>query len=172
MATDEGFHDFYRDAYPRLVAQLYAVTTDLALAEDVVQEAFVRAASRWPQVQTYQAPEAWVRKVALRLRLDAARRLRRQAAALTRLGARPDPQPALEPEDKELVEALRRLPRRYREVLVLHHCLDRSVEDVGAHLGIPTATVKTRLARGRALLAGLLEAPADQRQQGAPHARD
>jgi RNA polymerase sigma-70 factor (ECF subfamily) len=69
------------------------------------------------------------------------------------------------------VEALRRLPRRYREVLVPHHCLDRSVEDVGAHLGIPTATVKTRLARGRAMLAGLLEAPAGQRQQGAPHAR-
>ncbi len=100
MATDEGFHDFYRDAYPRLVAQLYAVTTDLALAEDVVQEAFVRAASRWPQIQTYQAPEAWVRKVALRLHLDAARRLRRQAAALTRLGARPDPQPALDPENQ------------------------------------------------------------------------
>ena len=171
MATDEGFHDFYRDAYPRLVAQLYAVTTDLALAEDVVQEAFVRAASRWPQIQTYQAPEAWSQGGA-RAALDAARRLRRQAAALTRLGARPDPQPALDPENQELVEALRRLPRRYREVLVLHHCLDRSVEDVGAHLGIPTATVKTRLARGRAMLAGLLEAPADQRQQGAPHARD
>src|SRR4029453_15080341 len=47
---------------------------------------------------------------ALRLRLDAGRRLRRQAAALTRLGARPDPQPALDPQDQGLVEALRRLP--------------------------------------------------------------
>ncbi|HEU4400046.1 MAG TPA: sigma-70 family RNA polymerase sigma factor [Actinomycetota bacterium] len=174
MPTGEGFHDFYRDAYPRLVAQLYAVTADLGLAEDVVQEAFVRAASRWPQVSTYQAPEAWVRKVALRLRLDALRRVRRQAAALTRLGARPRPQPALDPEDRELVEALRRLPRRYREVLVLHHCLDRSVEDVGVHLGVPAATVKTRLARGRTLLAGLLagaDDQASQSQQGARHAR-
>ena len=157
---------------PLLFSVAYRMLGEVGDAEDVVQEAFLRAASRWPQVRTYQAPEAWVRKVALRLRLDAARRLRRQAAALTRLGARPDPQPALDPENQELVEALRRLPRRYREVLVLHHCLDRSVEDVGAHLGIPTATVKTRLARGRAMLAGLLEAPADQRQQGAPHARD
>jgi RNA polymerase sigma-70 factor, ECF subfamily len=171
MPTGEGFQEFYRDAYPRLVAQLYAVTTDLGLAEDVVQEAFVRAASRWAQVQAYQAPEAWVRKVALRLRLDAVRRLRRQAAALTRLGARPDPQPALDPEDRELVEALRRLPRRYREVLVLHHCLDRSVEDVGAQLGVPAATVKTRLARGRAKLAGLLGEPAGQREKGARHAQ-
>jgi len=174
MPTGEGFHGFYRDAYPRLVAQLYAVTADLGLAEDVVQEAFVRAASRWPQVSTYQAPEAWVRKVALRLRLDALRRVRRQAAALTRLGARPRPQPALDPEDRELVEALRRLPRRYREVLVLHHCLDRSVEDVGVHLGVPAATVKTRLARGRTMLAGLLagaDDQASQSQQGARHAR-
>jgi RNA polymerase sigma-70 factor (ECF subfamily) len=122
------------------VTQLCAVTTDLGLAKDVVQEAFVRAASRWSQVRTYQAPEAWVRKVGLGLRLDAARQLRRQAAALTRLGARPGPQPALNPEDQGLVEALRRLHRRYREVLVLHHYLDHSVQQVGAHLGVPTAT--------------------------------
>jgi len=87
VPVGEEFRDFYRAAYPRLVAQLYAVTADLALAEELVQEAFVRAASRWPQVGTYQAPEAWVRKMALRLRLDALRRIRRQAVALTRLGA-------------------------------------------------------------------------------------
>lgn len=157
MATGgDQFHDFYRAAYPRLVAQLYAVTGDLAQAEDVVQEAFVRAASRWPEVRSYHAPEAWVRKVALRLRLDALRRVRRQAAALARLGARPGPEPLIGPEDRELVEALRRLPDRYREVLVLHHCLDQSVDDVAAHLGVPAATVKTRLARGRAKLASLL----------------
>jgi RNA polymerase sigma-70 factor, ECF subfamily len=75
VPVGEEFRDFYRAAYPRLVAQLYAVTADLALAEELVQEAFVRAASRWPQVGTYQAPEAWVRKVALRLRLDALRRI-------------------------------------------------------------------------------------------------
>lgn len=52
MPVGEEFRDFYRAAYPRLVAQLYAVTADLALAEELVQEAFVRAASRWPQVGT------------------------------------------------------------------------------------------------------------------------
>jgi len=52
LPVGEEFRDFYRAAYPRLVAQLYAVTADLALAEDLVQEAFARAASRWPQVGT------------------------------------------------------------------------------------------------------------------------
>jgi RNA polymerase sigma-70 factor, ECF subfamily len=170
MPTGQDFHDFYRSSYPRLVAQVYAATTDLALAEDVVQEAFVRAASRWSEVRSYHAPEAWVRRVALRLRIDAVRRARRQAAALTRLGSRPRPQPALDPEDRELVEALRRLPGRYREVLVLHHCLDRSVGDVAADLGVPAATVKTRLARGRAMLAGRL-AEEPERTKEEPHAR-
>jgi RNA polymerase sigma-70 factor (ECF subfamily) len=171
MPAGDKFHDFYRGAYPRLVAQLYAVTADLALAEDLVQEAFVRAASRWPQVGAYQAPEAWVRKVALRLRLDALRRVRRQARALARLEARPRPEPALGLEDRELVEALRRLPGRYREVLVLHHCLDRSVDDVAACLGIPAATVKTRLARGRAKLVVLLDGAEPPSEEGSRHVR-
>jgi RNA polymerase sigma-70 factor, ECF subfamily len=112
-----------------------------------------------------------VRKVALRLRLDALRRVRRQAVALTRLGALPAGQVALGPEDRELVEALRRLPTRYREVLVLHHCLDRSVDNVAACLGIPAATVKTRLARGRAKLAVLLDAAERASEEGARHVR-
>lgn len=171
MPVGEEFRDFYRAAYPRLVAQLYAVTADLALAEELVQEAFVRAASRWPQVGTYQAPEAWVRKMALRLRLDALRRIRRQAVALTRLGGLPAGQVALGVEDRELVEALRRLPARYREVLVLHHCLDRSVDNVAACLGIPAATVKTRLARGRAKLAVLLDVAEPASEEGSRNVR-
>jgi len=171
LPVGEEFRDFSRAAYPRLVAQLYAVTADLALAEELVQEAFVRAASRWPQVGTYQAPEAWVRKVALRLRLDALRRIRRQAVALTRLGGLPAGQVALGVEDRELVEALRRLPARYREVLVLHHCLDRSVDNVAACLGIPAATVKTRLARGRAKLAVLLDVAEPASEEGSRNVR-
>jgi RNA polymerase sigma-70 factor (ECF subfamily) len=109
--------------------------------------------------------------VALRLRLDALRRVRRQAVALTRLGALPAHGVALGLEDQELVEALRRLPARYREVLVLHHCLDRSVDNVAACLGIPVATVKTRLARGRAKLAVLLNAAEPANEEGSCHVR-
>lgn len=45
--ADDGFAAFFRDVDPRVVGQLRVLTGDLASAEDLAQEAFVRAASRW-----------------------------------------------------------------------------------------------------------------------------
>jgi RNA polymerase sigma-70 factor, ECF subfamily len=67
MPEDDAFARFYAASYPRLVGQVFAVSGDLADAEDAVQEAFVRAAARWGQVCRYDQPEAWVRRVAINL---------------------------------------------------------------------------------------------------------
>jgi RNA polymerase sigma-70 factor (ECF subfamily) len=155
VAGDEDFKAFYLASYARLVGQLHAITGDLAESEDIVQEAFVRAASRWKQLRLYEAPEAWVRRVALRLASNMLRRARRQVAAYARLDAMPTT-PALEPADLTLLGALQQLPLKYREVLVLHHCLDMSVQEVAHQLGIPNGTVKTRLVKGRIRLAAAL----------------
>jgi RNA polymerase sigma-70 factor (sigma-E family) len=156
---DDGFAAFFREVYPRVVGQLRLLTGDLASAEDVAQEAFVRAASRWAQLARYEQPEAWVRKTAFRLAVDGLRRARRHRRALERLGGRPEPAATLDAEDREVVAALQRLSLPLREVLVLHHCLDLPVEEVAAHTGVTAGTVKSRLARGRERLAELL-APA------------
>lgn len=74
-------------AYARLVGQLFSVTGSLEQAEDVVQEAFIRALDRWPRIQAYDVPVLWVRRVAINLAVSEIRRLRRRAAALLRLGA-------------------------------------------------------------------------------------
>ncbi|WP_308314346.1 sigma factor-like helix-turn-helix DNA-binding protein [Streptomyces sp. GbtcB7] len=58
-----GFEEFYQSAYARLVGQLFSVTGSLEQAEDVVQEAFIRALDRWPRIQAYDMPELWVRRV-------------------------------------------------------------------------------------------------------------
>ncbi|MFD7002862.1 sigma factor [Streptomyces mirabilis] len=88
-----GSEEFYQSAYARLVGQLFSVTGSLEQAEDVVQEAFIRALDRWPRIQAYDVPELWVRRVAINLAVSEIRRLRRRAAALLRLGAqRPQPQ--------------------------------------------------------------------------------
>jgi RNA polymerase sigma-70 factor (ECF subfamily) len=50
------FDEFYRDAYARLVGQVFVLTGDLGAAQDAVQEAFVRAWSRWDRVSGYDAP--------------------------------------------------------------------------------------------------------------------
>jgi RNA polymerase sigma-70 factor (ECF subfamily) len=156
---DERFAAFFRDVYPRVVGQLRMLTGDLASAEDVAQEAFVRAASRWAQLARYEQPEAWVRKTAFHLAVDGLRRARRHRRALARLGARPEPAASLDAEDREVIAALQRLPLPLREALVLHHCLDLPVEEVAAHTGVAAGTVKSRLSRGRERLAELL-APA------------
>ncbi|HVD13850.1 MAG TPA: SigE family RNA polymerase sigma factor [Actinomycetota bacterium] len=166
-----SFQAFYAAAWSRLVGQVYPLTGDLAAAEDAVQEAMVRAADRWDRIQRYELPEAWVRLVAMRLASNGLRRVRRQAALLARLGP-PAPVQPFEPEDRALVDALAKLPRKYREVLVLHHLADLPVDQVARHLGMPSGTVKGRLVEGRRRLALLLGDDEQQPVHGAKEEPD
>ena len=152
--TDD-FDELYRAAAPRLVRQLLPLVRDRQEAEDVVQEAYARAFARWSTVSAYDAPEAWIRTVAMRLAISRWRRSRNALAAWHRHGP-PEDLPGTSPDAVALMAALRRLPEVQRVAIVLHHLVDLSVEQVAAETGVPTGTVKTRLARGRAALAPLL----------------
>jgi RNA polymerase sigma-70 factor (sigma-E family) len=153
---DDGFAAFYAGSYRRLLGQLFAVTGDLAEAENVLQEAYARAFTRWSRVGGYDLPEAWVRRVALNLAAMAERSLRRRARALLRLGP-PPLVPELDPELVDLRHALAALPLAQRQVIVLHHLVGLPVEEVARELRLATGTVKSRLARGRAAMAGTLQ---------------
>ena len=114
---------------------------DLHEAEEVVQEAFARASVRWTRLRDYDVPEAWVRRVALNLAADRSRQLRRQGAG----AAAPGPAAAVLAAPAEavaLLEALRTLPMRQRQVIVLHHLVDLPIEEVAATLGTRPGTVK------------------------------
>jgi RNA polymerase sigma-70 factor, ECF subfamily len=163
---DEGFAAFFAQAYPRLLGQVRALTGDLASAEDVVQEAFVRAASRWSQLARYDQPQAWVRKTAFRLAIDRLRRRRRQSRLLARLRRDREPTLTLHAEDREVIAALQRLPLPLREALVLHYCLDLAVEEIAAQTGVSIGTIKSRLSRGRDRLAVLLGVEAAASEEG------
>jgi RNA polymerase sigma-70 factor, ECF subfamily len=158
VPAQEEFEAFYEGAFLRLVGQLFVVTGDLAEAEDVVQEAFARASSRWASLRAYDVPEAWVRRVALNLAANALRRQRSQLAALLRLGP-PRPMPAVSEETAAVARALRALPVAQRQVIVLHHLLDLPVDEVARELRVPVGTVKSRLARARRALARHLGEP-------------
>src|SRR5918996_1464933 len=82
VAGTEDFDRFYAAAFARLVGQLALVTGDRHEAEDVVQEAMARAAPRWARLRAYDAPEAWVRRVAFNLAVSGRRRARRRLNAL------------------------------------------------------------------------------------------
>jgi DNA-directed RNA polymerase specialized sigma24 family protein len=57
----DDFDSFYRASRSRLLGFVYALTGDVAEAQDAVQEAFVRAWQRWSTVSEHADPEAWVR---------------------------------------------------------------------------------------------------------------
>ena len=114
-------------------------------AEDVAIEAVARAQARWGEVHAYG--EAWVVRVATNLALD---QLRRGAAPT---GTSPSRATELAADQRvDLVRALRQLPRRQREVVLLRYIGDRSERDVAAVLGISAGSVKQHASRGLAAL--------------------
>ena len=158
MAAGASFEEFYAATVDRLLGHLFLVTGDLHAAEEIVQEAFTRAAMRWPRLRSYDVPEAWVRRVAMNLAADRARSLRRQTRALMRLGP-PPAVPSVSVETLALVEALRTLPVRQRQAVVLHYLADLPVAEIAQALAVPSGTVKSLLARGRRALAAKLGEP-------------
>lgn len=155
--TEEEFDAFYAVSYPRLVGQLYAMTGDWAEAQDVVQEAFIRAWDRRSRFDVHAggAPESWIRTVAWRLAVSRLRRVRRGLELLRRHHVERDVEPAGE-DHPMIVQALRGLTERQRRAVVLHHLCDLSVEDVAVETGATVNAVKASLARGRAALAAAL----------------
>ena len=75
--------------------------------------------------------------------------------------------PGLSPDLVALVSALRKIPETQRRAIVLHHLAGLSVEEIAHETGVPTGTVKARLARGRRALAPLVSEFDDSPQPGA-----
>lgn len=150
---DDEIRDLYAGSYRRLLGQLIGVTGSVAEAEDVLQEAFVRGLDH-PRRLGAENPEAWLRTVAVNL----ARSRWRRAQRLIGLAPRLVDEPHVGDVDGrlDLLQALRRLPSRQREVIALYHLADLSIDQVAETLGLPTGTVKARLSRGRAALSTLL----------------
>jgi RNA polymerase sigma-70 factor (ECF subfamily) len=149
-----SFDAFYAATAPGLLRQLHAFTGDFGDAQDVLQEAYARAWDRWALVMTYDVPREWVRTVAVRLAISRFRKVKRTLAAYTRHGVE-DVVPAMEPDAHGVLDVLRQLPDKMREVLVLHYLVDLPIADIAEQLGVPQGTVKARLSRGRTAFAAL-----------------
>ncbi|MFD8593628.1 SigE family RNA polymerase sigma factor [Kitasatospora sp. NPDC059646] len=158
--TEEEFTEFYSHSVHRLTGQLYVVTGDLHEAQDVVQEAFVRAWGHRRTLDRDQAPEAWVRTVAGRLAISRWRRARTAARAWRRHGE-PADVAGPDPASVDLAAALRRLSERQRLCAALHYVCDLPLDRIAAETGMAPGTVKAHLSRARAALAHQLDAPSE-----------
>ena len=144
----------------RLVGLAGFFTDDRTAAEDLVQEAFIRLARTAHRIRDTEKAAAYLRSIVINLARDHNRR------GLVSLRHRPpaaDDTPSAEEtasvqeSRREVVEALRALPRRQRECLALRYYLELSIEDMADALGVSMNSVKTHLKRGLRALAAALE---------------
>jgi RNA polymerase sigma-70 factor (ECF subfamily) len=161
LTADEAFTWFFRAEFPRVVRTVALVLQDSERARDVAQEAFLQLLTHWEKVSRYDRPEAWVRRVAIRLavrgrRRDVLRWTREQLAGPPQDEA-PDLAGAL-----DLAAAVRRLPPAQRAAVALFYYEDQPVSEVAAILGCTPATVRVHLHTARRRLGMLLgEVPSD-----------
>ena len=133
------------------------IVGDRAAAEDAVQEALARAWERADRGEQIDSLAAWVTRVAVSLSKSRLRRGRVGSRAQERPGAAAEPRTIGDAEDGvDLDLALAALPRRQREVIVLHYYLGFDVKEVARSLRVSQGAVKTSLFRARQSIAGAL----------------
>lgn len=138
--------------YPRLVAALTYRVGDRHVAEELAQEALLRACARWDRVGQLASPGGWTWHVARNLATSHRRRRQAERRAHARLEHREVRHADPEPVDPELDAALRRLPPRQRDAVVMRHVLDLTVEDAATRLGVSSDAVRALSKRGVAAL--------------------
>lgn len=140
----DDFVDRFAGLFAIAYRAAFAVLGDRAEAEDCAQDALARALDRWERIDP-AAAAPWVARVATNRAIDRWRRRERRVASRAAATA-PDLHAAALRAD--LVRALRALPSRQREAVVLRHLCDLPERDVAVLMGCSTGTVKSTTARG------------------------
>ena len=170
VARNPRFEAFAAEHSPQLRAIALRLTGNAADAADLVQDCFERAFRNYDKLEPGTNPRAWVVTILHNLFIDRCRRGRREphkvAVEDVALAA---PEPANDPDPvwtqltaEDLRRALEQLEPDFRDCYRMHALEDRSYKEISAALGIPAATVGTRLLRARDKLRKLLARPAQE----------
>jgi RNA polymerase sigma factor (sigma-70 family) len=149
------FEDFFMAEHERLFKALYMLTGNRDEADDLAQEALLRAYERWDRVGGMDSPAGYVYRTALNLHRN---RLRGLVVRARRVFAAVPAEDLSGPlaASQDLRNALAGLPRGQREALVLVDWLGLGSEEAGQMLGIDASSVRGRLHRAHATLRELL----------------
>jgi RNA polymerase sigma-70 factor (ECF subfamily) len=152
----------------RLLHTMVRAVADRADAEELTQEAFVRAYFALPSYDPQFAFSTWLFKIAFNLSINhrkkQGRERERMAEAIVEPPAGASPgaiaSPSGSAERGELAEEIRdaidRLPDEFREIFVMRHFQELSYREICDATGLPMGTVKSRLIRARRRLGELL----------------
>jgi RNA polymerase sigma-70 factor (sigma-E family) len=156
----EGLTELYRAYAPDLLEMLWVFVGDKATAEDLVQEAFIRLHRAWPRLEPGGGTRAYLRITAFNLARSGFRRrlvaLRHRPTELSPASS-PEADVVLREDQREVAAALRTLPGRQRQCVVLRYWTGLGDQEIGVELGISVNSVKTHLRRGMAAMEKQLE---------------
>ncbi len=151
----ERFTDDYAAFFRRELHGLVALAAAIGgteRAEEIAQEAMLRAHKEWDRISRYDKPGAWVRRVTMNLATSARRRRGSEARALRRVAARRQLD-APPPEVDGFWALVRLLPERQAAAVALHYLSDLSIAEIAATLGCAEGTAKAHLHSARRALA-------------------
>jgi RNA polymerase sigma-70 factor (sigma-E family) len=160
-SADEAVTHLFAAHYRPLVRLATLLLREPGAAEEIVQDAYVALHGRWHRVRDADKALPYLRASVVNRCRSALRHRRVVRAHLA--SARPPPDaPSAEAgalralQGVEVVAALRRLPTRQREALVLRYYADLSEGEIAEAMGISRGAVKSHTARGMAALRGVL----------------
>ena len=165
QAAQEGDRAAFAELYQRFAGMVHSIALAggaLADADDVVQEAFLRALRRLKALRSRDAFGAWIAAITRNAVRDVRQRSHDQiegADTRTVAGTQHD-----EMEARAALNAIRRLPRAYRETLIMRLVNGLTGPEIADRTGLSPASVRVNLHRGMKLLRYELE-----RQKGTDH---
>ena len=137
----------YKD---RLFRTAFCIVRNPSDAEDVVSDVLLKYMDSRKEFQSEENLKAWLLRTAINRSKDMATAFWRKKRAdwddsILQI-------PADDPEDRELIDSVLRLPVKYREPIYLYYYEDYSVSEIASMLRLTQSAVKTRLQRGRTML--------------------
>lgn len=156
-----GLEDLYRDHHRSLVRLAAMLIDDVPTCEEVVQDAFVALHRRGLDgIDEHRLP-AYLRSAVLNAARSQLRRrsVRRRLAPVPPSPSEPSPEQSvvLDDDRRAVLVAVRALPSRQRDVIILRYWLELGEAEIAVTLGIAPGTVKTHAKRGLEALATCLE---------------
>lgn len=163
--NDELFAEIIRRYQRQLISYTRRLTFNTQAAEDVTQNAFIKTYQNLRSFDSNKKFSSWIYRIAHNEAVNYIRKHRREITTSdeawfdTKASTQESIEETLDKKinNKVLYSALKQLPLKYREPIVLHMLENKSYEEISDILHIPTATVGTRIRRAKAKLKAILK---------------
>lgn len=150
------FVDAVEQYTPYLLKMSYLYVKDRHIAEDLVQEVFVKIYQKYGEELSLENPKGYLVQMTVNRCRDYFRSWHYRKMQVMDLWTSNERAHNASSKSNEVIEHVLMLPLKYREVVILHYFDEQGTAEISTILKIPIGTVKTRLQKARQLLKGTL----------------